>query len=634
MSQRSFQKYFMIYFIIFGTIISFFGTGINYTFQINEIDADTNRKAKEIFEIKNNILKSVIEDADNTIKSLATNKTISEYITADKYHTQEELEQIFLAVANSRKKIAQIRLISKTGNEIIRIDKNRNDNTSIVVPTEKLQDKSDRDYFKIVSKMKEQSIWHSKLDLNIENEKVEIPYNPMFRTAMPLFKNDKEFIGMVIVNIQIDELFSNIGKSSAFEHYILDKDNNSILHSNDEFSFNKYKNIERNLNQDFPIGLSDKGIFSFSINDILNNDDKAVFVLKTKNGYKSTLLDSKIYTAFWVAIITIILSFILSIYISRNPVKLQMALLKAHEKLNEFASIIDKYVITATTKKDSTIISVSDAFVKLSGYSKEELIGEKMSIIRHPDEDEEKFKVLWNTVSSGKTWNGEIKNKNNNDEDYWLHQHIVPTFDKDNNVETFVSLGTDITAKKELEKMASIDKLTNIYNRRMIDEFLNKEIEKEKRHSNGLSVILIDIDHFKNVNDTYGHQMGDLVLSQVAKLITENSRKSDIHGRYGGEEFIVICPKTTGKQALVLAEKIRASVENFVFDQIGIKTISLGISSFEENDKEEDLIKKADIALYQAKNSGRNRAVLFEEIDLEKGELKSSPTHPYQSYVI
>ena len=634
MSQRSFQKYFMIYFIIFGTIISFFGTGINYTFQINEIDADTNRKAKEIFEIKNNILKSVIEDADNTIKSLATNKTISEYITADKYHTQEELEQIFLAVANSRKEIAQIRLISKTGNEIIRIDKNRNDNTSIVVPTEKLQDKSDRDYFKIVSKMKEQSIWHSKFDLNIENEKVEIPYNPMFRTAMPLFKNDKEFIGMVIVNIQIDELFSNIGKSSAFEHYILDKDNNFILHSNDEFSFNKYKNIERNLNQDFPIGLSDKGIFSFSINDILNNDDKAVFVLKTKNGYKSTLLDSKIYTAFWVAIITIILSFILSIYISRNPVKLQMALLKAHEKLNEFASIIDKYVITATTKKDSTIISVSDAFVKLSGYSKEELIGEKMSIIRHPDEDEEKFKVLWNTVSSGKTWNGEIKNKNNNDEDYWLHQHIVPTFDKDNNVETFVSLGTDITAKKELEKMASIDKLTNIYNRRMIDEFLNKEIEKEKRHSNGLSVILIDIDHFKNVNDTYGHQMGDLVLSQVAKLITENSRKSDIHGRYGGEEFIVICPKTTGKQALVLAEKIRASVENFVFDQIGIKTISLGISSFEENDTEEDLIKKADIALYQAKNSGRNRAVLFEEIDLEKGELKSSPTHHYQSYVI
>lgn len=634
MSQRNYQKYFILYFIVFGAIISFIGAGINYTFQINEINLDTNKKAKEIHDIKiETILKHVIINMDETVKSLATNKTVLEYITTNSTHAEEDLEQIFMAIVGSQKEIMQARLISKDGKEIIRVDRNKKDDVPFAISKDKLQDKSDRDYFQTVSKMSEQSIWHSKLDLNIENGKVEIPYNPIFRTAMPLFNNN-EFAGMVIVNMHITNLFSAIGKSSAFEHYILDKDNNFILHPNDEFSFNKYKNVERNLNQDFPNGLNDKGIFSFPINDILNNDDKATFVLKTKNGYKSTLLDSKIYTSAWVAIITIILSFILSIYVSKNPVKLQMALLKAHEKLNEFASIIDKYVITATTKKDSTIVDVSSAFIKSSGYSKEELIGEKMSIIRHPDEDEEKFKVLWNTVSSGKTWNGEIKNKNKDGEDYWLHQHIVPTFDKDNNIETFVSLGTDITAKKELEKMASIDKLTNIYNRRMIDEFLNKEIEKEKRHSNGLSVILIDIDHFKNVNDTYGHQMGDIVLSQIAKLITENSRKSDIQGRFGGEEFIVICPQTTCKQALVLAEKIRASVENFIFEQIGIKTISLGISSFEENDTEEDLIKKADIALYQAKNSGRNRVILFEEIDLQKEELKSSPTNYYQSYVI
>lgn len=633
MSQRSFQKYFMIYFIIFGAIISFFGAGINYTFQINEINLDTNKKAKEIHDIKiETILKHVIINMDETVKSLATNKTLLEYVTTNSTHAEEDLEQIFMAVVSSQKEIMQARFISKDGKEVIRIDRNKNDDVN-AISKDKLQDKSDRDYFKIVSKMTKESIWHSKIDLNIENGKVEIPYNTVFRTATPLFNNN-DFVGMVIVNIHIDNLFNAIGKSSAFEHYIIDKDNNFILHPNDEFSFNKYKNVERNLNQDFPNGLNAEGIFSFSIDNILHNDDKAIFVLKTKNGYKSTLLDSKIYTSAWVAIITIILSFILSIYISKNPVKLQMALLKAHDKLNEFASIIDNYIITATTKKDSTIIDVSTAFVKSSGYSKEELIGEKISIIRHPDEDENKYKELWQTLSSGKTWDGELRNKSKNGEDYWLHQHIVPTFDKDNNIETFVSLGTDITAKKELEKMASIDKLTNIYNRRMIDEFLNKEIEKEKRHSNGLSVILIDIDHFKNVNDTYGHQMGDLVLSQVAKLITENSRKSDIQGRFGGEEFIVICPQTTCKQALVLAEKIRVSVENFNFEQIGTKTISLGISSFEENDTEEDLIKKADIALYQAKNSGRNRAVLFAEIDLEKEELKSSSTNYYQSYVI
>lgn len=614
MSQKSFQKYFMIYFIIFAVIISFFGAGINYTFQINQINLDTNKKAKDIYDIKiETILKYAIKNMDETVKSLATNKTVLEYITTNSFHAEEDLEQIFMAVVGSQKEIMQARLISKDGKEIIRIDRNKNDDLPFAISKDKLQDKSHRDYFKIVSKMNEQSIWHSKMDLNIENEKIEIPYNPVFRIAMPLFNNN-EFSGIVIVNMHIDNLFNAIGKSSAFEHYIVDKDNNFILHPNDEFSFNKYKNIDRNLNIDFPNGLNIDGIFSFSIDNVLHNDDKATFILKTKNVYKKSLLDSQIYTSLWVAFITIILSFLLSIYVSRNPVKLQMALLKAHEKLNEFTKIIDNYIITATTKKDSTIINVSSAFVKSSGYSKEELIGEKMHIVRHPDEDENKFKELWQTVSSGKIWDGEIRNKNKNGEDYWLHQHIIPTFDENNNIETLVSLGTDITAKKELEKMASIDKLTNIYNRRMIDDFLKQEVEIEKRHSNGLSVILIDIDHFKDVNDTYGHQMGDIVLSKIAELITINSRKSDIQGRYGGEEFIIICPQTTCKQALVLAEKIRASVENFIFEQIGTKTISLGISSFEENDAEEDLVKKADIALYQAKNTGRNKVIVYKEL--------------------
>ena len=613
MSQKSFQKYFMIYFIIFGVIISFFGAGINYTFQINQINLDTNKKAKDIYDIKiETILKYAIKNMDETVKSLATNKTVLEYITTNSFHAEEDLEQIFMAVVGSQKEIMQARLISKDGKEIIRIDRNKNDDP-FAISKDKLQDKSDRDYFKIVSKMNEQSIWHSKIDLNIENEKIEIPYNPVFRIAMPLFNNN-EFSGMVIANMHIDNLFNAIGKSSAFEHYIIDKDNNFILHPNNEFSFNKYKNIDRNLNIDFPNGLNIDGIFSFSIDNVLHNDDKATFILKTKNVYKESLLDSKIYTSLWVAFITIILSFFLSIYVSRNPVKLQMALLKAHEKLNEFTKIIDNYIITATTKKDSTIINVSSAFVKSSGYSKEELIGEKMHIIRHPDEDENKFKELWQIVSSGKIWNGEIKNKNKNGEDYWLYQHIIPTFDENNNIETLVSLGTDITAKKELEKMASIDKLTNIYNRRMKDDFLKQEVEIEKRHSNGLSVILIDIDHFKDVNDTYGHQMGDIVLSKMAELITINSRKSDIQGRYGGEEFIIICPQTNCNQALILAEKIRVSIEEFTFEQIGKKTISLGISSFEENDAEEDLVKKADIALYQAKNTGRNKVIVYKEL--------------------
>jgi diguanylate cyclase (GGDEF)-like protein/PAS domain S-box-containing protein len=611
MSQRNFHKYFTFYFIIFGIVISSFGAITSYFFQVRDIHNNTDKKAIEIFEIKiETILKPAIKNMDDTVRALATNKTILEFLSTNNLHKEEELEQIFLAVANSQEKIMQARLFSKDGKEIIRVDRKKEDEIPFLVVKDKLQDKSDRNYFQAISKMTEQKIWHSKLDLNIENGKVEIPYKPTIRVAIPLFEKGT-FIGNVIINVLLNDLFTSISKSSVFEHFIIDKDKNYILHPDNQFSFNKYKDIKRDLKDDFPDGLDVNGVYVYSIGNILNNDDNAIFILKTKNIYEKTLINEKINTALIVLFVTMVLSFIIAMYISKSPIKLQAALLKAHDKLNEFASIIDKYIITSTTKKDSTIISVSSAFEKSSGYSKEELIGQKMHMISHPDKDRFLFKELWDTILSGKTWNGEIKNKKKNSTDYWLEQHIIPTLDDNNEIETFVSLGVDITAKKELEEIASIDKLTGIYTRRMVDEFIQIEVEAHKRHSFGLSVIMIDVDHFKNVNDTYGHQVGDIVLAQIAKLIVGNSRKSDISGRFGGEEFIIICPQTTAESALVLAEKVRIAIENFKFENIGYKTISLGISTFEDNDNVESLIKKADTALYQAKSTGRNKSVVY-----------------------
>lgn len=602
----------MFYFMLFGITISLFWLAVSYFFEINKIEIEMDKKAKEIFEIKTEgYLKPFIKNIDNTINSLSNNKVILEYINSLNPYIEKDIEQMFLAIVGSQSQIMQLRLISKHGKEIVRIDRDKMDSTPFIVSKEKLQDKSDRDYFKIVSNMNKSIIWHSKFDLNIENGKIEIPYRPTFRASIPLFvKND--FIGMIIINVYIDELLKYLGKSTVFEHYIIDKDSNFILHQDNELSFNKYKNIPTNLDKIFPNSLNSKDIYTYSLDNILNNDDKAILIFKTRDAYKVDLINSKLNTALLIFVLTIILSFILSLYVSKNPSKLQVALLKANEKFKEFTSIIDKYVIISKTKTDSTIIEVSSAFIESSKYEKEELIGKKMNIIKNSQEDENKYKDLWETIKNGETWHGEIKNKNKIGEIYWLEQYIIPTIDKDNEEEIFVSVGTDVTAKKLLEEMATIDKLTGLYNRQMLDEFLRKEVEANKRHLNDLSIILIDIDHFKNVNDTFGHQMGDFVLATIAKLIMNNSRKSDIQGRYGGEEFVVICPKTEKKSALVLAEKIRLVVENFKFEMIGVKTISLGISSLDQNDTVEILIKKADIALYKAKNTGRNKVVIFE----------------------
>ena len=250
MTQKNFHKFFTLYFIIFGIIISIFGVSISYVLQIQELEKDLDRKAQEIFIIKNEtILKPTIENIDNIAKSLANNEITKSFSTNKNLHKKEDLEILFLAIANSNNMIMQARLIDKNGQEIIRVDRNKENQEAFLVDKSSLQDKSQREYFKVLSNAPKDTIWHSKLNLNIENDKVEIPYKPTFRVAIPLLEQDK-FTGIVIINVLMNNLLKAISTSSVFEHYIVDKDNNYILHPNNEFSFNKYKNINRNLKDD------------------------------------------------------------------------------------------------------------------------------------------------------------------------------------------------------------------------------------------------------------------------------------------------------------------------------------------------------------------------------------------------
>jgi diguanylate cyclase (GGDEF)-like protein len=169
-------------------------------------------------------------------------------------------------------------------------------------------------------------------------------------------------------------------------------------------------------------------------------------------------------------------------------------------------------------------------------------------------------------------------------------------------------------ARQQIETMATVDELTSLNNRRHFLRRFNEELKRALRMKESLACIMIDIDHFKEVNDTYGHLIGDKILKEAAALIMGSIRTYDIAGRYGGEEFAVALPDTTIEEALTLAERIRISVEENLFRCAGTLlkkpiTVSLGIASLQSSDKEvDDLLKRADDSLYLAKKDGRNRA--------------------------
>ncbi|MCK4974541.1 MAG: GGDEF domain-containing protein, partial [Sulfurimonas sp.] len=169
---------------------------------------------------------------------------------------------------------------------------------------------------------------------------------------------------------------------------------------------------------------------------------------------------------------------------------------------------------------------------------------------------------------------------------------------------------TDITQmeieKKKIEEKAYIDSLTGVYNRNKFDEVLDYEVKQAKRYHSSLSIAIVDIDHFKQFNDTYGHLLGDEVLSLLAKTIQKNIRDTDVFARWGGEEFVVLMPSTNINEAKTAAEHLRKKVEQIELKDIGGITASFGVTQFLEHDNEEELFKRADRALYKAKENGRN----------------------------
>lgn len=195
---------------------------------------------------------------------------------------------------------------------------------------------------------------------------------------------------------------------------------------------------------------------------------------------------------------------------------------------------------------------------------------------------------------------------------------------KTDNMEVFATLGSQIavsTYNAKLYNMAITDGMTKLYLHRYLQTRLEEELERAKRYKREVSFLMTDIDHFKKFNDTYGHQIGDEVLKKVASIIKSRARKSDIAARYGGEEFAVVLPETSEDGAMQMAEYIRKEIEESILEVEGrgLKiTISIGVSHFNGNSpieiSKEELIKRADTALYKSKESGRNRVTKYGSI--------------------
>lgn len=287
------------------------------------------------------------------------------------------------------------------------------------------------------------------------------------------------------------------------------------------------------------------------------------------------------------------------------------------QELDRYLNIIDTHVAISSTDCKGVITKVSEAFCKICGYTKEELIGKRHKIVRHPDIPSSLYEAMWKSLKKGIPWKGEIKNKDKNGSSYWVDVVIAPLHDELHEMIGYTAIYQDITDKKRVEELSITDRLTGLYNRLKLDELFALHLSLTKRHGSSFSVIMADIDKFKLVNDTFGHQVGDKVLQELSFILRNNIRLEDAVGRWGGEEFLILLPETSLESAMVLAEMLRERTEKFSFTTVGTKTISLGVATFHQGDDEISIVGRADEALYRAKANGRNRV----ESEIYQGNL-------------
>ncbi|MBD2393128.1 EAL domain-containing protein [Cyanobacterium aponinum FACHB-4101] len=283
------------------------------------------------------------------------------------------------------------------------------------------------------------------------------------------------------------------------------------------------------------------------------------------------------------------------------------------------------------TNVEGNIQYVNSKFETVSGYKKEEVIGKNPRVLKSGYTHETDYKNLWKTISNGKEWQGEFYNKRKNGELYWERALISPIFNSVGAITHYIAVKEDITEEKQqqllLKYQAKYDYLTKIPNRNYALEKVHKLLNQAEENKYNTGLMFIDLDHFKEVNDTLGHDFGDELLVEATMRMKGELRSTDLLARLGGDEFFIVIPIVQSRHELqIIANKIIQILKKpfYIFQEKIFISASIGITIFPEDGQElKQLIRNADLAMYQSKKNGRDQ-FQFYQYDMNKVDIGKS----------
>ncbi|MDD2700892.1 MAG: diguanylate cyclase [Sideroxydans sp.] len=597
----------------------------------------------------------------STLRVLATTPALRHYVERGGAAELADLESQFLVVASESKRYDQIRLIDAAGMETVRV--NFNDGQPAIVPRAKLQDKSGRYFFRDTVKLGQGEIYVSPLDLNIEHGELERPFKPMIRFGMPVFDKAGRKRGVLLLNyfgLDVLEHFrSAIQGGEQRGAMLLNRDGYWLSASKpeDEWGFMLGK-AEHTFGNEFPaewqtISTGDKGalktkngLFVFSTAHPLKPELHSstgsplpsapsqreiaatdyywkivAFVsMESLHGRSFFNQDSG---RFMLLVVYSLLALGIAI-ISYTSLGRRQALSWLQEKERNLREITgtmsDGLLVMDSTGR---ITFANKAVTTMLGYELMDMLGQDMHELMHVNADgtqepRSACKML-KVLETGATYHSLEELFRCKDGSLLPVSVSASVLVKQAGSTGIVVAFHDITEikrfERELERRAQTDVLTGLNNRRHFYELAEQELLRARRYVKPLALLMFDVDHFKQVNDSYGHYAGDAVLRKLSDVCLHTLREIDIVGRFGGEEFVVMMPETNTQHAMDAAERLRlalAATEVPIDSGEAIHfTVSIGVTCLCADDENVDaVLKRADTAMYQAKAAGRNQVSL------------------------
>ncbi|WP_158498853.1 sensor domain-containing diguanylate cyclase [Magnetospira sp. QH-2] len=583
---------------------------------------------------------------------LADSYEMQQYLADPDEGRRYELEYRFLNFTTDRRLYDQIRFLDSDGLEVVRI--NYNEGQPKVVPANQLQNKGDRYYFKETMNQGEREIYISPLDLNKENGLIERPLKPMLRIALPLDDAAGKRRGVLVLNYLAQKMLhrftSQLSEARLRRYSMVNEQGFWLHHPNPErewgFMFDHGDSFARENShawkqigdQEWGRAESEGELFVFRrlkpqaiIKGSMENPMVTPFV---SSGEARPLKQS------WVLLSrfgpddlnyslaqalenrTLLTAFVGILLLTAYGIW-QTAQARTSREIAEsylrilFVGVEQSPAGVIITDTEGIAEYINLRFSEISGYGAKEMIGENPRKLKSGETAPEEYKNLWDTISSGRTWRGVFHNRRKDGSYYWTEGQISPIVDASGKITHFIGIQEDISEKRELKKKLRIlshsDPLTGAYNRRQFFSVADAEVARCRRFNHALSVIIMDLDNFKAINEKYGHPAGDTVLRAFVETITPFLRASDILCRFGGEEFVATLPETTMLDAISLAERLRHKVSETPALHAGLEismTVSIGCATWNRDEPNlEAAIQRADSALHLAKECGRNRVM-------------------------